>query len=60
MSEHAVIINFQYGSTDFDPLFSLEDEIEKAIESNGVGEFDGDEIAVDGSDGVREIIVKIT
>jgi hypothetical protein len=51
MSEHAVIVHFQYGSTELDPLFALEDELENAIENNEVGEFDGDEVAADGSDG---------
>lgn len=51
MSEHAVIVHFQYGSTDLDPLFALEEELEQAIESNEVGEFDGNEVATDGSDG---------
>jgi hypothetical protein len=51
MSEHAVIVHFQYGSTDLDPLFALEEQLEKAIESEEVGEFDGDEVAADGSDG---------
>jgi hypothetical protein len=51
MSEHAVIVEFQYGSTDLSPLFSLEDELIGAIEAAEVGDYDGNEIATDGSDG---------
>ena len=51
MSEHAVIIRFEYGSTDLDPVHELEDTLTEVIESQGVGEYDGHEIAVDGSDG---------
>lgn len=32
-------------------LFALEDKLEKAIAISGAGEYDGNEIAVDGSDG---------
>ena len=31
MSEHAVIVQFKYGSTDLSPLFELEDRLETAI-----------------------------
>jgi hypothetical protein len=51
MAEHAVIVHFDYGSRDLQRLFELEDQLESAIEAHGVGEFDGNEIAVDGSDG---------
>ena len=51
MSEQAVIVQFNYGSKDLSRLFQLEDELEKAIGSAKVGVFDGDEVAVDGSDG---------
>jgi hypothetical protein len=50
-SEHAVIVHFDYGSKDLGPLFALEDQLISAIDSAGAGEFDGNEIAVDGSDG---------
>jgi len=50
--EHAVIVNFAYiGSTDLDPLFALETQLESAIAAARVGEYDGNEMAVDGSDG---------
>jgi hypothetical protein len=50
-SEQAVIIHFNYGSTDLSQLFELEDQLEPAIANAKVGEFDGHEIAVDGTDG---------
>lgn len=49
--EHAVIVEFLYGTTDLGPLFALEEELESAIAGADVGEYDGNEIAVDGSDG---------
>lgn len=51
MSEHAVIVDFEYGSTDLDPLFDLEGALEAAITGASVGEYDGNAIATDGSDG---------
>lgn len=51
MSEHAVIVRFDYGQTDLSHLYELEDKLINAIETAAAGEFDGDEIAVDGSDG---------
>ena len=51
VAEHAVIVHFEYGSTDLSRLFALEEKLEAAIANAGVGDFDGDEIAVDGSDG---------
>ena len=51
MSDHAVIVRFDYGQTDLSPLYELEDQLIAAIESAEVGEFDGNEVAVDGSDG---------
>jgi hypothetical protein len=49
--EHAVIVHFTYGSTDLKRLFELEHRLEAAISAAGVGEYDGNEVAVDGSDG---------
>jgi hypothetical protein len=50
--EHAVIVHFfNYGSTDLQRLFALEEQLEQAIADAGVGEFDGNKIATDGSDG---------
>ena len=50
MPQHAVIINFNYYLPDLDPLFALEEKLEAAIEEAGTGEFDGNEVAVDGGD----------
>lgn len=52
MSEHAVIVEFTYGSTNLDALFKLEDQLEKAINAGNVGELDGNEMAADGSTGI--------
>jgi hypothetical protein len=49
--EHAVLVRFAYGSTDLSRLFALEERLEQAIVAAGVGEFDGNEVATDGSDG---------
>jgi hypothetical protein len=49
--EQAVILHFQYGSTDLWRLFELEDRLADAIAAAKVGEIDGHEIAMDGSDG---------
>ena len=49
--EHVVIVTFMYGSKNLDTLFELESKLEAAIEEAKVGEYDGNEVAVDGSDG---------
>jgi hypothetical protein len=49
--DHAVLVYFEYGSTDLSRLFSVEETLERVIADAGVGEFDGNEIATDGSDG---------
>jgi hypothetical protein len=49
--QHAIMVRFDYGQTDLSRLFALEDQLTAAIEAAGVGMFDGDEIATDGSDG---------
>lgn len=51
MNEHAVIAYFDYHGADLSPLFEVEDRLETAIAEADVGEFDGNEIAVDLSDG---------
>lgn len=50
-SEHAVLVYFDYGSTDLGALFAVEETLERLIADAEVGELDGNEIAVDGSDG---------
>lgn len=52
VSEQAVIVKFDYGSTNLDALFELEDQLEAVLNGADVGEYDGHEIAVDGSDGL--------
>ena len=49
--DHAVIVHFDYGSTDLQPIFELEARLIAAITKAGAGEFDGNEVAADGSDG---------
>jgi hypothetical protein len=49
--EHAVIVHFFYGKTDLEPIFILGDTLELAVTKAGAGEYDGNEIAEDGSDG---------
>ena len=49
--EQAVIVHFTYGSTDLKLLFALEDRLESVLAGTDVGEYDGNEIATDGSDG---------
>jgi hypothetical protein len=51
MSDQAVIVHFAYGQTDLSPLFELEDQLGEAIEAAAAGEFDGNDVAADGSDG---------
>lgn len=48
--EQAVIVHFDYGSTDLKPLFALEAQLEEVLEKTGAGEFDGNEVATDDSD----------
>ena len=50
-AEHGIVVHFAYGSTDLSGLFALEDRLEIAIADAGVGELDGNEMALDGSDG---------
>lgn len=49
--EHAVIIRFLYGINGLEPLHRLEHSLKKIIDQEGVGDYDGHEIAVDYSDG---------
>lgn len=51
MEQHAVIAHFDYAADNLDALYELEEKLEAAINAAGVGEFDGNEIAVDLSDG---------
>jgi hypothetical protein len=49
--EQAVVVHFDYGSADWKPFFAFEKLLEDAINKSGAGDYDGNELAVDGSDG---------
>jgi hypothetical protein len=49
--EQAVIVHFDYGNADWKPFFKFEKTLEEAINKSGAGGYDGNELAVDGSDG---------
>jgi len=49
--EQAVIVYFDYGSADWKPFFAFEKTLEDAVNHSGAGDYDGNELAVDGSDG---------
>ncbi|HEX3948553.1 MAG TPA: hypothetical protein VHW95_01740 [Steroidobacteraceae bacterium] len=49
--EQAVSVHFNYGNADWKPFFAFEKTLEDAIGKSGVGAYDGNELAVDGSDG---------
>jgi hypothetical protein len=49
--EHAVVVHFSYGSSDFARLSKLEQKLKEAIIEAEVGEFDSAEVAADGSHG---------
>ncbi len=49
MSEQAVIVRCNYGSTNLEALYDLEDKLAARIEVAKAGEYDGNEIAADGS-----------
>lgn len=46
--DQAVIVHFDYGSTDLQPIFELEDRLIAAVAKAGAGEFDGNEVVADG------------
>ena len=50
-NEHAVIVHFIYFKDELDPLHELDRKLEKVIREQGVGQYDGHEIAMDDSDG---------
>jgi hypothetical protein len=51
VNQHAVTVHFDYAAESLDALLEVEEQLEVAINTAGVGEFDGNEIAVDLSDG---------
>ena len=46
-----VIVHFSYGSMNLQHLYALEDSLRMAISEASAGEYDGREMADDGSDG---------
>ena len=49
--EQAVIVEFKYGLSNLEALFDLEEKLHQAIETADVGEYDGNAVATDLSDG---------
>jgi hypothetical protein len=49
--EQEVEVYFLYGSTNFQHVYALEDEVRHAILDAKVGHFEGHDLAADGSDG---------
>ena len=50
-SEQEVEVHFAYGSTNFQYVYSLGDEIQTAVAEAKVGEYDGHALPADGSEG---------
>jgi hypothetical protein len=48
--EHAVLVHLK--NTNLDGVIAIEDSLEPAIAEAGVGEYDGNEVAVDGSEAI--------
>jgi hypothetical protein len=48
--DHSLVVVFNRPGIDLEALFALEERLARAIAEAGVGEYDGNEIAVDGSD----------
>jgi hypothetical protein len=49
-AEHAVLVHLK--DIDIDSVFALEDLLDVAITEAGVGEYDGNDIALDGSEAI--------
>lgn len=49
--EHCLIVEFDYASTDFTPVFLVGDQLVEALAIARAGEFDGDEIPAGEFDG---------
>jgi hypothetical protein len=49
--EEAVIVHFDYGQKDWSRFFEFEKSLEEVIAKAAVGEYDGNELATDRSDG---------
>jgi hypothetical protein len=50
--EHAVLVYFNYGFQDLNPLHDVENDMEELLLSMDVGSLDGHDIAVDANDGI--------
>jgi hypothetical protein len=50
-SEQEVEVQFEYGSTNFQYVYALGDQIQSAIAEAKVGEYDGHALPADGSEG---------
>ena len=50
-STQEVEVHFEYGSTNFQYVYSLGDQLQVAINEAKVGEYDGHAIPADGSEG---------
>jgi hypothetical protein len=50
-AEQAVIVHFDYGRKDWATFFNFEKGFESDVSHSGLGNYDGNELAVDGSDG---------
>ncbi len=50
-AEQEVEVYFEYGSTNFQYVYSLGDQIQRAVAEAKVGEYDGHAIPADGSEG---------
>lgn len=53
-----LMIIFDYGKKDISDLLEYQSELEKLVNSSGLGEVDGHDVAVDLSDGVFWIVCK--
>ncbi len=51
MTEHAVIVRFQYGQDSLDALETLERDLEIALEVTGAGTYDGNDVPANLSGG---------
>ncbi len=47
--DHEIVVHFSYGSTNFQHVYALEDQIRTVINDAHVGGYDGHDIAQDGS-----------
>jgi hypothetical protein len=50
--QQAVIVHFEYGMPDWNPFLQFEKVLEFKINTSGAGDYDGNELAADGSDGI--------